>query len=843
MNNDKLDKEPNPDPEEAWESGRLLLGDFEVQRVLGQGGMGKVYLVRSRTTGMEFAVKRALTKDDNNRQNFLSELQTWIDLPEQDNLVTCRFFRTVSDEVLIFAEYVEGGSLKQWIDTKKLYKGGARAALERMLDVAIQFAWGLQCVHELGLVHQDVKPANVLMTSDGIAKIADFGLARARAPRQKWHFWKQRQSLSVVGAGYTPAYCSPEQSDGRKLDKSTDVWSWGLSILEMFQGEVTWHSGRVAPSALEVFLERNGEEKSIPAMPSQLAEILGGCFQQKPAQRYTHLNDVVQKMKDVYSTVIGADYSRTLDQPEPKIGAQISNSSRRTTQGYSWTDPRIWLERALRAEGYTSTEVAKTVAARAASRRGQMAADIAVFDEARGIYERLLRQGRADLEYDLSVLCLNAALVHEKSDDFPGALALCNRAIEIHEDLKTNGETGSAATLAMLYEQKANVVAHSGDNAAALALYERAILLYERLIKVRGGQDLDGGLATAYGGKAVALMNLGNARGSLTFYDKAAAIIERLVSSGGAKDFANTLATLYMNRATAFVGVGDLLAALSLYDRAILIRERLVREGDSTLLHSLAVLYMNKAIAIRHCGDGAVAVPVYEKAIEILDKLVNVDGRRELANELASLYMNTGIAFFDIGNKQAATELYDRAIAIREQLVNSEGRVDLAVSLARVYMNKANAVVAIPDPMAAMQLYDRAIEILSRVHERRRSPELVSVLVHLYLNKGYVMAEIMGDYVGAIGVYDLAFRICEPSAEDQPNLTDLLVRLHNAKGIALMKTMRHGAAVEAFDRAVGIVERQIAIDHRHDLTAALASIKKWREVALAESRSVLKAEL
>src|SRR5436309_15579995 len=108
MNNDKLDSAPNPDLEKAWESGQLLLGDFEVQRVLGQGGMGKVYLVRSQTTGMEFAVKHALIKDDNNRQNFLNELQTWVDLPEHPNIAACRFFRTIGDEIAIFSEYVGG---------------------------------------------------------------------------------------------------------------------------------------------------------------------------------------------------------------------------------------------------------------------------------------------------------------------------------------------------------------------------------------------------------------------------------------------------------------------------------------------------------------------------------------------------------------------------------------------------------------------------------------------------------------------------------------------------------------------------------------------------------------
>ena len=85
-----------------WHLGQTLLDDFLVERLLGEGGMGKAYLLKSRTTGMRFAVKRAKGLSEGERRNFLAELQTWIDLPDHANLVPCRFFRTVGDEVLIF---------------------------------------------------------------------------------------------------------------------------------------------------------------------------------------------------------------------------------------------------------------------------------------------------------------------------------------------------------------------------------------------------------------------------------------------------------------------------------------------------------------------------------------------------------------------------------------------------------------------------------------------------------------------------------------------------------------------------------------------------------------------
>src|SRR5262249_15615623 len=144
------------DPGE-WAAGQEVLGDFVVEGRLGRGGFGAVYLVRSRSTGQSFAVKKALVPDGDSRSDFLTELRTWIDLPELPHLVPCRFFRTVGDDLAIFADYVDGGTLAGWVRDRKLTRP------EQPLDVAIQFAWGLHALHGLGLVHQDVKPGNALL--------------------------------------------------------------------------------------------------------------------------------------------------------------------------------------------------------------------------------------------------------------------------------------------------------------------------------------------------------------------------------------------------------------------------------------------------------------------------------------------------------------------------------------------------------------------------------------------------------------------------------------------------------------------------------------------------------
>ena len=822
-----------------WKQGQILLDDFLVERLLGEGGMGKVYLLKSRTTGTCFAVKRARGLNEGDRRNFLAELQTWIDLPEHPNLVPCRFFRTVGNEVLIFAEYVDGGSLKDWIKSRKLYNGGKAKALERILDTAIQFAWGLHCVNELDLVHQDVKPANVMMSENaqvavqGLkARVTDYGLARARAAGGERYVPELDRSILVSSGGYTPAYCSPEQAAGRKVDRRTDLWSWGVSVMEMFQGDVTWPSGSVAAEALESFLEYNDEEEDIPSMPVEVGELLKGCFREDPAQRWESLEPVVQKLQAVYLAAIGAKYSRVLCEIEHKAATKTGVGERRTPDGGSWADPQKWLEKALRADGRDPSDATAIVLKQVASRRGQLVADMAAYDEARRVYERLVKGGRKDLETDLANLCQNAAYVHETVDDTSGALTLYDRAIEIYEQLvNVEGRRKLADKLSLLYMYKALVLRGLGDNRAAVALYDRASEIYERLINVEGRRELAKDLAGLYMNKANAIGDLGDNRAAVALFDRAIEIFERLVNVEERREL---LATAYMNKANSVRAMGDNRTAVALYDRAIEIRERLVNvEGRRELANNLADLYQNKAVSVSDVGDHRGAVVFYDKAIEIMERLVNVEGRRELADGLAKVYMNKANAVGDLGDNWAAVVLFDLAIEIYERLVNVEGRRELANDLAGLYQNKANAVSDLGDNRAAVALFDRAIEISERLVNVEGRRELVGYLADLYQNKA-ISVRSMGDNEAALALYDRAIGIRERlvNVEGRRELADNLASLYLNKGNAVRAMGNNLAALALYDRAIGIRERLVNVEGRRELVGDLAWLKAYRGLAL-----------
>jgi WD40 repeat protein/HEAT repeat protein len=306
---------PEDDVPAVWQVGDLVLGLYEVKQVFQGGGMGLVYRVRHRTWNMDLAVKSPRPeyfRTEVDKENFEREAETWVNLGLHPHVASCHYVRRLGGIPRVFAEFLAGGSLQDWIRDGRLYAGGPDQGLERILDVAIQFAWGLDHAHGQGLVHQDVKPANVLMTPEGQAHVTDFGLARARAASGAREATPAGQSLLVSAGGMTPAYCSPEQAAGRSLSRRTDIWSWAASVLEMFTGDVTWPSGTVAGAALEGYLEMGTGDDRLPRMPAPLVQLLRSCFSQEPEGRPADMKELAGTLQGIYRQVTGRAHGREL---------------------------------------------------------------------------------------------------------------------------------------------------------------------------------------------------------------------------------------------------------------------------------------------------------------------------------------------------------------------------------------------------------------------------------------------------------------------------------------------------------------------------------------------------
>ncbi|MFF7633157.1 protein kinase [Kitasatospora sp. NPDC008050] len=310
----------------AWQIGDVIDDRYEVTGVHEAGGMGLVHRVRHLLWGSDLAVKSPrpeLLRSAREREQFTAEAETWVSLGLHPHVCGCHYVREIDGIPRVFAEYVDGGSLREHIRDRRLYRGTPQEVRARILDVAIQLAWGLQHAHDQGLVHQDVKPANVLLDRDGTAKITDFGLARARpvtpdpvsgsggpggadGPTGPG---EPGVSLPVLSGGMTPVYASPEQFAGDRLSRRTDVYSFAVSVLEMFTGGVTWYVGPVAGAALELY--RTGpRSEDLPAMPAGLADLLQRCLDHDPARRPHSTAEVAAELALVYERVTGERYPR-----------------------------------------------------------------------------------------------------------------------------------------------------------------------------------------------------------------------------------------------------------------------------------------------------------------------------------------------------------------------------------------------------------------------------------------------------------------------------------------------------------------------------------------------------
>lgn len=326
---------------EVWNVGDVVLGVYEIKPLksgfdqgkhYAEGGMGLVYRARHRGWDLDLALKRPKRETfqtESGKDNFERECATWVELGLHPNIVSCYYVRRVGGIPMVFAEFVEDGSLDDWIASGILYRGGPEESLRRILDIAIQFGWGLEYAHQQRLIHQDVKPDNVMM--DGaVPKVTDFGLAKARvAAGEEYSHGAAPRSMFVSWGGMTPAYCSPEQIEAAiqvksgagadeqtHLTRRTDIWSFGVSLLAMFFGKSACSGGgHTAGKVLRDYLKAPPASEILPAMPGLMADLLFGCFERDPKDRPQSMREIIDNLKSIYRDQFAGEYPR----PEPVL--------------------------------------------------------------------------------------------------------------------------------------------------------------------------------------------------------------------------------------------------------------------------------------------------------------------------------------------------------------------------------------------------------------------------------------------------------------------------------------------------------------------------------------------
>jgi tetratricopeptide (TPR) repeat protein len=270
------------------------VGPYEVTAALGAGGMGQVWRAHDSRLGRDVAVKvlpAEFASDPERLQRFEREARATAAL-SHPNILAVFDIGSHDGEPYIVEELVEGDSLREALNR-------GRMPVDRVADLASQIARGLAAAHDKSIVHRDLKPENVIVTTDGQAKILDFGLAKfvAAAPQASaatlTHVPTGATELGVVLG--TAAYMAPEQALGRAVDQRADVFAFGVVLYEMLSGQRPFR-GATGTEIVAAILK--DEPTPLPeSVPAYLRQIVDRCLQKAPEERFTSAREVLETLR------------------------------------------------------------------------------------------------------------------------------------------------------------------------------------------------------------------------------------------------------------------------------------------------------------------------------------------------------------------------------------------------------------------------------------------------------------------------------------------------------------------------------------------------------------------
>lgn len=257
------------------------ISHYKILEQLGGGGMGVVYKAQDLKLDRPVALKFLppdLTRDPEAGQRFVHEAKAASAIRHNNICVVYDIDETADGQTFISMECLEGETLK-----KKTERGPLK--INEAIDICEQVARGLSKAHEQGIVHRDIKPANIMVTTDGVAKIVDFGLAKLSG----------RTMLTKTGSTLgTAAYMSPEQASGTTADHRTDIWSLGVVLYEMLTGRRPFEAEYENALLYSIL---NSEPAPITGIrsgiPKELERIIEKCLMKAPAERYQHTDELV----------------------------------------------------------------------------------------------------------------------------------------------------------------------------------------------------------------------------------------------------------------------------------------------------------------------------------------------------------------------------------------------------------------------------------------------------------------------------------------------------------------------------------------------------------------------
>ena len=291
-------------------AGSVFARRYKILKEIGRGGMGVVFKASDtrlhRTVALKF-LSPLLTEDSEAKERLQREARAAADL-DHPNICTIYEIDEEAGQPYISMAFLKGKTLKEMLDSGPM-------ELELALSYVKQISSGLKEAHARGVVHRDVKPANIMITAKDQIKIMDFGLAKLgqAAPLT--------QTARTMG---TPAYMSPEQVRGKSVDHRSDIWSLGCVFYEMLAG-IPPYTGKDVHAILYAIMQDPTPSvmEAAPTVPETVANIILGCMAKSPEDRYQSLNKFLTDLSSAVDSIPKPTSSNTPLHGSPPVAIAV----------------------------------------------------------------------------------------------------------------------------------------------------------------------------------------------------------------------------------------------------------------------------------------------------------------------------------------------------------------------------------------------------------------------------------------------------------------------------------------------------------------------------------------
>ena len=267
---------------------------YKILEKLGEGGMGVVYLAEDLKLERKVAIKFLppnISNDSEERERFKIEAKAAAAL-NHPNIATIYAIEESDDQTFIVMEYIDGKELKDIIERKNVGTEYIQTLqMNEVINYATQIAEGMEAAHKKGIIHQDIKSSNIMITNDGKVKIMDFGLAKIQGSKET------TKIDTTIGTAY---YMSPEQIRGEDLNHKTDIWSFGVVLYEMLTGRLPFTGDYEQAISYSIVNEKQKPVSDYrDGIPEELVFVLNKCLSKNAEERYNNAGELLADINSI----------------------------------------------------------------------------------------------------------------------------------------------------------------------------------------------------------------------------------------------------------------------------------------------------------------------------------------------------------------------------------------------------------------------------------------------------------------------------------------------------------------------------------------------------------------